>query len=157
MRTRPEVELRNLETNELSTDRIWTKKTVKSMWFNNNDQFKDHTIAATIKFLTAAEESAKSQGFVDVIARPTHNEGDEFNLDSYYIHVEGYRQETNEEYARRLSLILLRWRNDRDSILRRKDYFLGEDFKARCELITNRINGLNRVNKKKTAKKKVTA
>lgn len=139
MRTRSAIEIGSLNTNQLSHERAWIKITIDKKWFHNNDQHKDNTIEATVKFLQEAKALADADGFIDVVVRPWTSEAEEFSLEQYYITVEGYRLETDAEYKKRLEMILFRDKSDVERVATSYKYHGSDRYKERQKQFTDAI------------------
>lgn len=129
-------------TDGLSLERIWTSKEVDTLWFNSNDQDTYNSIDKTIEFLKRAKAKAVKGGFTEIVVEPTFNENEYGSLQSGFIKVRGYREETDDEYRKRLNWMLTRKKNDMNSFNMSKNYFEKREHGSRNSAYENCVKDL---------------
>jgi hypothetical protein len=129
MRTKPTEK----NTDHWKPERMWVKDRVDSLWFNNNDQFDDNTIDATMKFLQNAKVKAAKKNFVDVVVEPEYDEGDHDNLPQTHLVVHGWRLETDAEYERRLTGERNRLKLEAENQVKKTQYYASAAYAERVK------------------------
>lgn len=129
-------------TNTMSAERIWIRKTIDHIWFNNNDQYTYNSPERTLKVLSEIVEKGRKEGYTDMVVMPTYSESTSDDLEEYYIEVIGWRLETDEEYRRRLDNILAAVKRERNNFELRKQYYEKDCHLKRTTELENAIDTL---------------
>lgn len=106
---------------------------VTSLWWNHNDQNKHNSVLATQAFIEKAVSKAVAEGFDNLRVMPGCREGDENNLESYFLYVIGDRMETDQEFKDRMRHEFIRERERGKSAKMTYDYFQTPAAKADLE------------------------
>ena len=129
-------------TDSNSTNRIWIEVLIGSLHYSHNDREKWNSVKSTLDFFKSKEKEIKKH--VNVRVEPSNDGGDYNNSPTHYINIIGYREETDEEYKKRLGYMHADMLRKKESAKLSHSYYSSKDFEKAEELIKKQIKSIKK-------------